>query len=182
MRFERALLRNLNELGRAILERRAMVGMEAAESSHTVDFFRLAYDAMFNDMCSHAIKVFDKNPCSSTFWYLYRCEKKAVEQFAEDHKFQFSLLETLGNKLTHVRNKTHFHIDKKDVFNPEKVWREAAISGRELALGIDSAYAILAHLHQVRFGRPFNLPKYDGSDATEIIHCWEQHRQQYRSC
>lgn len=175
-RFERALLRNLDELGRAILERKAMVGMEAAESNHSVDFFRLAYDAMFNDMIAHAIKVLDQNTDSSTFWYLYRCKTNEVEKFANDHNIQLSDLEALGNKLTHVRNKTHFHIDRRSVFDPKKVWNDANFTGIELAHGIDSAYAILDHLHEVHFGHPFQLPDYDGSDATRIIHCWEQHR------
>lgn len=175
-RFERALIRNLDELGRAILERRAMVGMGAADSSHPVDFFRLAYDAMYNDMVAHAIKVFDRNSDSSTFWYLCRCEEKAVEQFAKEHEIPLSALNALGDKLTQVRNKTHFHIDRKGVFNPKSVWRDASITWEELAHGIDSAYAILDYLHKAKFGDLFNLPAYDGSDATEIIHCWEQHR------
>lgn len=49
-RSQRALERNLHKLGRAILERKALVGMERAKSYHAVDFFRLAYDALFNDM------------------------------------------------------------------------------------------------------------------------------------
>jgi len=175
-RYERALSRNLDELARAILERRAMVGMEAAESYHAVDFFRLAYDAMFNDMFAHAIKVLDQNSDSSTFWYLYRCKKKEVEKFASTTNIDLTNLESLGKKLTHVRNKTHFHIDRKGVFDPKKVWNEANITGIELAKGIDAAYEILDHLYKTHFGHPFRIPKYDGTDATEIIHCWEQHR------
>ena len=58
-RYQRSLKRNLHEVGRAILERRAMVGLENADTCHTVDFIRISYDALFNDMMAHAIKVFE---------------------------------------------------------------------------------------------------------------------------
>lgn len=175
-RYERALSRNIDELARAILERRAMAGMEAANSLHSVDFFRLAYDAMFNDMIAHAIKVLDKNTDSSTFWYLYRCKKKEVDIFAKQYEIDLHGLENLGEKLTHIRNKTHFHIDKKCVFDPNKIWKDADIKGAELAKGVDSAYAILNHLYEAQFGQHFRLPDYDGTDATKIIDCWEKFR------
>ncbi len=41
-RYRRALKRNLNEVGRAILNRKAIIGLIAAETYHAIDFIRLA--------------------------------------------------------------------------------------------------------------------------------------------
>ncbi len=66
-RYQRALKRNLHEVGRAILERKAMVGLENADTYHAVDFIRISYDALFNDMIAHAIKVFENRKGDVSF-------------------------------------------------------------------------------------------------------------------
>lgn len=174
--YQEALKRNLSELGIAILQRRAMVGMETADSFHDWDFFRLSYVSIFNDMIAHAIKVFDGNKQSSTFWYLYQCEKAEVDSFAITNGIEITDLENLQKKLRIIRDKTHFHIDENGVLDPHKVWQEADITGEELAKGIDLTYDIIAHIFQKEFGYAPYLPDYDGSDVTEIIKCLEQHK------
>lgn len=168
-RYDKALVRNINEIGRAILERKALLGIEAADSYHTFDFFKISYDAMFNDMISHAIKVFDLNNRSTSFWYLYRCNSGIVDTFIKRELYEIEFLKNLSVELKHIRDNTHFHIDEDAVFDPKKIWDEAGITGKELAKGIDTVWEILQHLHQNRFGKIFNLPEYDGSDVTQII-------------
>lgn len=168
-RFYRALLRNLHEITRAILERNALIGLEAAESNHGVDFFRLSYDALFNDMIAHAIKVLDKDPQSATFWYLYRCEKGAIDSFARQRSYDIKSLELLADRIKHIRDKTHFHIDKKGVFDPSDVWNTAGITGNELGQALETVLDILQHLHEIHLRKKFPIPEYDGSDATRII-------------
>lgn len=168
-RRERALTRNLHEVGRAILERKAMVGMEAADSNHTVDFFRLAYDALFNDMIAHAIKVFDKNKDSNTFWYIYGCFKKEINKYVESIGYDLKKLDDVAEKLKIVRDKTHFHIDKVGVLKPDDVWKSANITGAELAQAIDMVWDILNHVYKITKGDEFTFPKYNGTDATRII-------------
>lgn len=168
-RFYRALFRNLNEIRTAILERQALRGLESAGSKHGLDFFRLSYDALFNDMVAHAIKVLDKDSDSATFWYIYRCDSKTVDSFAKDKSYDLNTLDLMADKLKCVRDKTHFHIDKKGVLNPKAVWNEANINGIEFGKALDKILNILKHLYKVHFGREFPIPEYDGSDATKLI-------------
>src|SRR3990170_3943715 len=132
-KFKRALRRNLHEVGRAILERRALVGMEAADSHHTVDFFRLAYDALFNDMIAHAIKVFDRHKDSTAFWYIYRFSEEEINKYIKKKGFDLNNLDIVADKLKIIRDKTHFHIDRIGVLRPEDVWKSANLTGAELA-------------------------------------------------
>lgn len=168
-RSKRALERNLHELGRARLERKALVGMEAAKSKHAVDFFRLAYDALFNDMIAHAVKVLDKNKDSETFWSIYKRDESTIRQFISNNNYDLDKLEKVSDKLKVIRDKTHFHIDKMGVLQPNKVWETASLKGSELAEAIDMAWEVLRYVHRVKFGEEFNFPEYDGTDVTRII-------------
>src|SRR5262249_2927214 len=126
-RYSQALTRNVNEIIAAILERRALVGIEKAQSAHRWDFFRVAYYALFNDMIAHCMRALDRNAQSASFWYLYRCEQKAIDQFVTQSRIEWSLIEAMTDKLKHVRDKTHFHVDGDAVFDPGAVWKAADI-------------------------------------------------------
>jgi len=168
-RFYRALFRNLNEIRTALLQRQALIGIAAAKSKHKLDFFTLSHDALYNDMVAHAIKVLDKNSDSATFWYLYNCDPKTIDTFLKDKKYGLKSLEDMAAKLLHVRNKTHFHIDKKGVFNPKAIWSEAEINGDEFGKVLKNVFYILQYLRKVHLGKELAMPDYDGSDATKII-------------
>jgi len=167
--YARALIRNLNEAGIAILERRALEGIENAKSSHSIDFIRLSYDALFNDYIAHAIKLFERSNQAVSFWYLHRCQAGIIDKFIKKENINISLIHKATDSLAHVRNKTHFHLDKKRVFDPSEVWNEANITGKELALAIDDTWKILEHLHFKIHSKYFGLPEYNGEDATKII-------------
>jgi hypothetical protein len=168
-RLQRALERNLHELSRAIVERKAMVGIETAESSHGVDFFRIAYDAMFNDMIGHAIKVLDRNGQSTSFWYVYRCEQHGIDRYIKDKGYDINRYQNMADKLKKVRDKTHFHIDRDAVRRPDDIWNEANIKGSELKQVIEELWDILRHVFKERLSREFPVLSYNGHDATEII-------------
>src|SRR5690349_14111924 len=168
-RFERSLIRNLNEVGAAIFERRALVGIEKASSAHAWDFFRVAHNAMFNDMMAHCMRALDRNGQSASFWYLYRCQRKAIDQFVTQRGIDWSLIEAVTDKLKQVRDKTHFHIDRDAVSSPRSIWRAADIKGSELAKCMDGVWEVLQFLHEQHLGEPFDAPVYDGADATQIV-------------
>jgi hypothetical protein len=54
-RYQSALKRNANEIGRALLELKALESLEQADTYHSMDFISLSYDALFNDYIAHAI-------------------------------------------------------------------------------------------------------------------------------
>jgi len=167
-RFHRAIKRNINEVGRAILNRKALVGLESAKTYHVVDFIQSAYWALFNDMFAHAMKVLDYRKGNASFWYIYRCKEKELNQFIIKQGIDLGRIEATSKSLLHIRDKTHFHIDRDGVKNPKQVWHDAGVKGNQLAAVIDDLWVILNHLYEVEFGEKFQIPDYDGSDATEI--------------
>lgn len=168
-RFYSALFRNLNEIRSAILERKALIGIASAKSKHRLDFFTLSHDALFNDVVARAIKVLDKNQDSATFWDLYNCDPKTIDSFLKDKSYDLKSLEYMADKLIHVRNKTHFHIDKKGVLNPKTIWKEANINGDDFRKALEHVFDILQYLRKTHLGKELAMPEYNGSDVTQII-------------
>jgi len=73
-------------------------------------------------------------------------------------------------KLRHIRDKTHFHIDRKAVEAPKEVWKDADISGNELTRALYDAAALIAKIKQETYGGELQqLVAYDGSDVHQIV-------------
>lgn len=173
-KYKNALKRNLMELKQAILKRRALIGMHGANSEHSLDFFQIAAVALYNDTISHTIKVFEVGPKSASFWYIVRLNRKLAEESAKQHSISLKEMESLSKGFKHIRDKTHFHIDRHFAMDPKKVWQAAGISGNDLGYMLESAYTILCTINEKITGERTELPDYDGSDAAEIIRSYKK--------
>jgi hypothetical protein len=167
-RFERTLTRNLNELARAILNWRALKGLEAADPLVSIDFVLLAYWALFNEAFAHAMRAFDEHRGAASFWYLYSCEPSELDQAAGMVGIEIAEIRSFSKSLKLIRNKTHFHIDKKAVFDPTAVWQRASIKGADFERLVRSTFDVLNFLYRTRWRNDFWLPDYDGADARAI--------------
>mgnify|MGYP001611617354 CR=1 FL=1 len=166
--YHSALKRNLNEVVIAKLEFEAYreIGNKVLLNFPN-SFFWLSGTALFNDMMAHMIKVFDRDAQSATFWYIFRCKSKDIKKFIKENNIDFMSIYDFAEKLKQVRDKTHFHIDKKGVKNPAGIWKSADISYNELKANIDAVYKILNYLHVNEFEFDFLIPKID--DLQYII-------------
>ena len=118
-------------------------------------------------MVAHMIKVLDQDSQSATFWYIFRTKSKDVKDFIKENNIDFMSIYDLAEKLKIVRNKTHFHIDKKRVRDPKEVWADADISYDEMVGNMDALYSILNYLHIKEFEIEFRIPPID--DLQYII-------------
>ena len=170
-RYEKALKRNLDELHQAILERRALIGLihTDSESAPTFDFFSIAFIALYNDMVAHTIKVFEYSDDSASFWYIEKSNEAAINKAARSVGVKISDIRNLSAGFEHIRNKTHFHIDKDGVMNPKMVWKDAGVQGDDLGHLLESAASILIHLYEERMGKDYEVSDYDGTDVEGII-------------
>jgi hypothetical protein len=167
-RFDRSLKRNLDELARCILDITAMEGLESADTYHAIDFIHLSHWALFNDCFAHAMRVFDRHPDAASFWYLRRCNQAELDKTSAAVGIELAEIEALSLSLKLIRDKTHFHIDKKSVSDPKAVWEEAGVKMKDFARILRSTFEALNLVHRSRLGGDFWLPDYDGSDAREI--------------
>lgn len=166
--YQKALKRNLNELVIAKLEFDAYREISDKLLLNFFDsFFTLAQDALFNDMIGHLIKVLDQNSQSTTFWYIFRCRSQEARKFIKSENIDFMAIYDLAERLKTIRDKTHFHIDKKGVKDPKAVWRTANITYSGVQENMESIYKILNYLHLKEFDFEFEIPKID--DLQYII-------------
>lgn len=174
-RYDRAIQRNLAELQRAILNRTTLLGLEDAGGiSHL--FLKLSYFALFNDYIAHCIKVFETGKQAASFWYIYRTNQKPIDTCARREKINVKALEKVSEKLKHIRDKAHFHIDTTGVLDVKAVWREAGLSGKELSAAVDAAWCILTDLQQSLSLPEVMLPEYDRALVRRLAISVEEHQ------
>lgn len=168
-RYNRAIIRNLFELERALSYRNGINELVRVAPTTWWSFFSYAYLAMYDAMFFHAIKILDEHKDAASFWYLWRCDQKTIENILLKHKLDFNEIELLSKKLIIIRDKTHFHIDKKEIFQPDDVWVKADIKGKFFNRVMDSLWNTLRDLHLKQFKKNFIQPLYNGNDIDSII-------------
>ena len=133
-------------------------------------FFGIAHDAVFNDMIAHSMKLFDKHRDSASLWYIYSCKRLEVEAPWKDTN-HIDKLEEISKSLKHVRDKTHFHIDKKGVTDTKSIWREANIKPELLGECLSIAYEMLNHIFKLEreFDFPWKPDTYTGEEIPDYI-------------
>lgn len=164
---QRSVARCTDEMARAILYLRALRGLAAADSDHGVDFIRLSYWAIYDQLFSHVIKVLDRREHAG-FWFLVRSYPKLCDTLCERASLSLTDVTTIEKKLQHIRDKTHFHLDKRGVLSPATIWKEADLTYGELEKAMDTSFRLLSLLFEELMGKAYCLPEYDGSDATVL--------------
>lgn len=166
-----AINRSFAEADNAILKLTAYNCLSEAGCIHTgTSFFAIAKQALYNDMIASAIRIFDDHKEAGSLWYIIRCNQPAANKAAAACCINMDDLKAIVPRLRHIRDKTHFHIDKRTVENPSLVWREADISGQEFTTVLHNAARLLAKIKQDVFGAEMEqLTSYDGSDVQHII-------------
>ena len=172
--YEAALSRNLIELERAQLNLQAMVAMEAAKPTEMS--LKVIYYALFNDYIAHCIKVFDQHRDAASFWYLHKQNKQQIEQLADSLSIDLAGFSQMSDKLKHVRDKTHFHIDRKGVIDPKAVWRDAEINGLALAKTVRSVWSLLMAVREANGLDRVDLPELNTSVITKATTMIEEGR------
>lgn len=152
--------------------------MVAVESIGSVTNFilKVLYYALFNDYISHCIKVFERSSGAASFWYIYETNQKPLNAYAKEHGIDISAFQVLTEKLAHVRNKTHFHIDREAVLDPQAAWREADINGANLASAVDAVWALLNDLQRSRSQAPMEVPPFDDAVIRRVADLVQKER------
>jgi len=117
---------------RALLNLELMRGIEAAGPITGNEAIGIYY-ALFNDYIAHSIKVLEDRGNAASCWYLYRSRQDVFDAAAREFAIDLAKILAMTKKLKHVRDKTHFHIDRNGVLDPKVVWSDADINGKELA-------------------------------------------------
>jgi hypothetical protein len=119
-------------------------------------------------MFSHAVKVLNPRE-KAGFWYLVRQHPAESARICAQHAILLGYVRSITKGLLLIRNKTLFHLDAKGVVAPSKIWKEAGITVRQLDDGLDASFRLLCKLRKRIKGEEYELPDYDGEDATRIL-------------
>jgi hypothetical protein len=164
---QRSVARCTDEMARAILYFRALRGLAAADSDHGIDFIRLSYWAIYDQLFSHVIKVLDRRE-QAGFWFLVQSYPDLCDKLCESANLSLTDVTAIEKKLQHIRDKTHFHLDKRGVLSPATIWKEADLAYGALENAMDTSFELLSLLFKELTGKAYHLPEYDGSDATVL--------------
>ena len=166
-----AINRNFAEANDAILKLTAHDSLHRAGFNPTgVSFLAIADQALFNDMIAGAIRIFDEHKEAGSLWYIIRCHEAVAHAAARSCGIDMDEMRTIVPKLRHVRDKTHFHIDKRNVENPALVWSHADISIDEFTKALRNAAVLLAKIKQDIYGGKMDvLTPYEGSDVRRMV-------------
>jgi len=168
-RYRHALRRNLFELRYALSERNAINSLAACVPTSGWTFLTYVYISLSNDMFAHSMKVLDTHPDSVSFWFLYRCHKEQLDVELAQAGLDLAEIRRLTASLKHVRDKTHFHIDRNAVFDPTVVWQDANITGDAFNRTVGGLWTALGTLYRQEHGTAFGQPLYGAEDIPAIV-------------
>lgn len=173
-KLKRALERNLTELNNCILKRRAYNAFLALKSAHGLDFFRICVYALQNDLYANAHRALDRHKDAASFWYIRNIAPGAFSKAAQDAGIYIETLEGYAQKIGHLRNRIHFHIDKRDLLEPSKAWEEADVTGNEFISLTEGAHEILRRMYLDLTGIDKPVPDYHGDDIGPILRAYKK--------
>jgi hypothetical protein len=117
--------------------------------------------------------VFDHSGQSASFWYVVRTDEAVAKRAAKAGDVSLDEIRRLSEPFKHIRDKTHFHIDRDAVLDPSKIWARAGLTGDELGDVLDATWKVLAGIWRELRGESYDIPEYDGSDVVKIIRAYK---------
>ena len=173
-KLKAALKKNILELNNCILKRRAYNKFLSLETAHGLDFFRIAITALKNDLYAGAHRVFDKHKDAASIWYIKNIAPKEFRDACISVNVEIEDLEKICGKLAHIRDRVHFHIDKKGLSEPATIWQKADVTGDEFIYLTESAHEILREMYQHLTGKDQQVPDYHGDDIVKILTAYKK--------
>lgn len=123
----------------------------AAFRARRKEYFRsalitLLFNGLTSDLMARLSRVFEDRNSVASLWYLHRCDPRRVEADLDVPK-----LKEFSRRLKTPRDTTFSHIDKMTVADPDRPYREAAITYDEIQDAAESVWRTLARLQRETF-------------------------------
>lgn len=171
-RYLSALRRNFDELQRAKMARVCARGFEV-NWPPTHLHAKLYYNALSNDYLTKCMKVFERRSQTASFWYLERTNAATMLSALDGDASRLLELRAVSERLKHIRDKVHLHIDETGVLDPDRVWADAGLSSDRLDNAVDIALSALARLvnqHRIQAERiPTDMNLYHSTRVATYL-------------
>lgn len=169
-----AIEKVLLELNNCILKRRAYNKLISLKTSKRLDFFRICTLALQNDLYAGAHRAFDRHKDATSFWHIKNIAPKELAKAASDAGIAIENLEILAEKLKTIRDRVHFHVDRRNLTEPTKDWKDAGLTGNEFISLTENAHEILRIMYLDLTGQDSAIPDYFGEDIVKIITAYKE--------
>jgi len=169
-----ALDKVLLELTNCILKRRVFNKFVSLKVVHGLDFFRICAYALRNDLYAGAYRAFDSHKDAASFWYIKNISPKEFSKALSESNISIDKIEKLAEKLKPIRNRVHFHVDRRDLTNPNKAWKDADLTGNEFIFLTEKAHEVLRIMYLNLTGEDRQIPGYCGDDIEKIITAYKE--------
>lgn len=173
-RFLRALERFLREM---VLLRYQQTALKMLNGRYSVgaDFFSIAQRGIYGDRLIRLVRLLEDDTDVASFWYLNRCAPCAVSDCLARSGCTLDEIADLSARVKGIRDRVFVHIDKKGLFNPEQIYRDANIEGSQIERVINGLWLSLNTLYETATGNKFKKPpEYDGSDIVKLNEFYER--------
>lgn len=172
-----ALNKVLIELNNCIIKRRTFNAFMSLKSSHSLDYFRVSAYALQNDLYAGAHRAFDSHKDAVSIWYVRNLAPEDFAASAEEANIEIPELERLAEKLKPIRDRVHFHVDRRDLLEPSNAWEDANMTGDEFISLTENAHEILRLMYLKLTGENKTIPEYFGEDIKDIISSYKDRHQ-----
>jgi hypothetical protein len=173
-KLRRAIERNLHGLSNCILKRRAHNKFYELGTAHGLDFFRIAIHALYNDLFAEMHRSFDTHSDAASIWYVQNLDRRLFDEAAAKAGITIKRLEELSEKTRHIRDRVHFHIDRRDLAKPESAWHTAELTGDEVIELSEKAHEILRIMYRKLTGEDKPVPNYYAEDVELIVRSYKK--------
>lgn len=173
-RLRRAIEKNLNGLNNCILKRRVHNKFYELGTAHGLDFFRVAIHALYNDLFADLHRSFDTHQDAASIWYVRNLDSRLFNEALAEVDITLERLEKLAEKTKHIRDRVHFHVDRRDLLEPVSAWRTAALTGNEVIELTEKSHEILRIMYLRLTGEDKPVPEYYGEDVELIVRSYKE--------
>jgi hypothetical protein len=167
VRFNRAVTRISIE---ASWLQRYQIAIDRLETQHAVgtDFFRVAFIALQDARLVRLIRLLEESRRTASFWYLHRVKQSLVESAVERVGLNLNKLKEISAKLRSIRNGAFIHIDKQEVFDSQRLCRDAGVQAQDIRSVSMNLLEAMKEIYRVTFGKGYEYDEYDGSDVSAL--------------
>jgi len=169
-----ALDKVMLELTNCILKRRAFNKFVSLKIAHGLDFFRICAYALRNDLYAGAYRAFDIHKDAASFWYIKNIAPNEFSKALSASRISIDKIEELAEKLKPIRDRVHFHVDRRDLTDPNKAWKDADLTGNEFIFLTEKAHEVLRIMYLNLTGSDRPIPEYYGDDIEKIITAYKE--------
>jgi hypothetical protein len=112
-------------------------------------FFIVTQAALQSDLLVRLMRVLEWEERVGSFWLLY---DRGLVKARQD---RVNRLKSLSKRLLSIRNGTFLHIDAQQLFDPQRVYRNANIKWRtDIEPGIELISSVVNELYKEKIGEP----------------------------